>query len=113
MVIRVKLEPATPGLASTGSPPWAVPPALIFMCGEGGLEGRFSLWAGVGCWSRGDLVFLSWSHLRMGWQWRSRMPEVLCSVPVWTQGWHVVRRLRPRWRSVKIVVGVCLDLSCL
>ena len=113
MVIRVKLEPATPGLASTGSPPWAVPPAFIFMCGEGGLEGRFSLWAGAGWWARGDLGVLSWSHLRTGWQWRSRIPEVLCSVPVWTQGWQVVRYLHPRWRSVHRVVGVCLDLRCL
>ena len=42
------LELATPGLPSTGSPPWAVPAALIFMCGEGGLEGKVSLWAGAG-----------------------------------------------------------------
>ena len=78
-----------------------------------GLDGRFSLWAGAGWWAHGDLGLLSRSHLRTGWQWRSRMPEVLCSVPVWNQGLQVVRRLHPRWRSVKIVVGVCLDLRCL
>ena len=112
-VTPVNLELATPGLASTGSPRWAAPPALIFMCGEGGLEGKVSLWAGAGWWARGDLGFLSQSHLRTGWQWRSRTPEVLCSVPVWTQGWQVVGRLRPRWRSVQRVVDVCLDLRCL
>ena len=95
-VIPVKLEAATPGLASTGSPPWAVPAAVTSMCGEGGLEGRFSLWAGVGWWASGDLGVLSWSHLRVGWQWRSRIPEMLCSVPVWTQAWQVVRHLHLR-----------------
>ena len=25
------------------------------MCGEVGLEGRFSLWTGAGWWARGDL----------------------------------------------------------
>ena len=78
-----------------------------------GLEGRFSLWAGAGWWARGDLGVLSRSHLRTGWQWRSGIPEVLCSVPVWTQGWQVVGHLRLRWSSVQRVVGVCLDLRCL
>ena len=112
-VIPVNLELATAGLAFSGSPPWAAPAAIISMCGEGGLDGSFSLWAGAAWWARGDLVLLSRSHLRTGWQWRSRIPEVLCSVPMWSQGWQVVGRLRPRWRSVKIVVGVCLDLRCL
>ena len=112
-VIPVNLELATAGLAFSGSPPWAAPAAIISMCGEGGLDGSFSLWAGAACWARGDLVLLSRSHLRTGWQWRSRIPEVLCSVPMWSQGWQVVGHLRPRWRSVKVVVGVCLDLRCL
>ena len=112
-VIPVNLELSTPGLASTGSPPWAAPAAVISMCREGGLEGRFTLWAGASWWARGDLGILSQSHLRTGLQWRSRIHEVLCSVPMRTQGWQVVRRLHPRWRSVQRVVGVCLDLSCL
>ena len=62
------LELATPGLAATGSPPWAAPAALISMCGKVGLEGRFSLWAGASWWARGDLGVLSQSHLRMGCQ---------------------------------------------
>ena len=66
-VIPVNLELYTPGLAATGSPPWAVPPALISMCREVGLEGRFSLWAGSGWLARGDLGVLSRSHLRTGW----------------------------------------------
>ena len=85
-VIPVNLELATPGLATTGRALWAVPAALISMCREGGLERSFSLWAGAGWWARGDLVVLLWSHLRTGWQWGSRIPEVLCFVPVWTQG---------------------------
>ena len=68
MVIRVNEELATPGLAATGSPPWAAPAALITMCGKVGLEGRFSPWAGAGLWARGDLGVLSRSHLRMGCQ---------------------------------------------
>ena len=112
-VIPLKLELSTPGLASTGSPPWAAPAAIISMCGEGGLEGRFSLWAGAGWWACGDLGVLSRSHLRIDWHWRSRIPEVFFSVPVWTQGCQVVRRLHPRWGSVQRVVGVCLDLRCL
>ena len=32
--------------------------------------------------SGGDLVVLSRSHLRTGWQWGNRIPEVLFSVPV-------------------------------
>ena len=112
-VISVKLDLATPGLAATGSHPWAAPAAIISMCGEGGLEGRFSLKPGVGWWPCGDLGVLSRSRLRMGWQWRSRIPEVHCSVPVWTQGWQVVIRLCPWWKSVQTVVGVCLDLRCL
>lgn len=94
------LELATPGLAATGSPPWAAPAALISMWGEVELEGRFSLWAGTGWWFRGDLVVLSRSHLRTGWQWGNRIPEVLFSVPVWIQGPQVVGCLHPRWRSV-------------
>ena len=112
-VIPFNLELATPGLAATGSSPWAVPAAIISMCREVGLEGKFSLWEGAGWWAGGDLGVLSRSHLRTGWQWRSRIPEVLCSVPVWTQGWQIVRHLHPRWRSVQRVVGVCLDLRCL
>ena len=112
-VTPVNLELATPGLAATGSPPWAAPTALIAMCGEVGLEGSFSLWAGAGWWARGDLGVLARSHLRTGWPWGSRIPAVLCSVPVWTQGWQVVGRLRPRWRSVQRVVGVGLEGSCL
>ena len=71
------LELATQGLASTGSPSWAVPGALISMCREGGLEGRFSLWAGAGWWARGYLGVLSRSYLWMGCQQRNRIPEVL------------------------------------
>ena len=37
------LELATPGNTAPGSPPWAVPGALISMCGKVGLEGTFSL----------------------------------------------------------------------
>ena len=37
------LELATPGNATTGSPPWAAPGALISMCRKVGLEGTFSL----------------------------------------------------------------------
>ena len=37
------LELVTPGNATTGSPPWAVPGALISMCRKVGLEGTFSL----------------------------------------------------------------------
>ena len=71
------LELATPGLASTGSPSWAAPDALISMCREGGLEGTFSLWAGAGWWAHGYLGVLSFSHLRMGCQQGNRIPEVL------------------------------------
>ena len=109
MVIPGNLELDTPGLATTGSPPWAAPAALISICGEVGLVGMFSLWAGVGWWAQGDLGVLSRSHLRTGWQWGSRIPEVLCSVPVWTQGCQVVGCLCPQWRSVQRVVGVCLE----
>lgn len=112
-VTPVHLELATPGLAATGSPPWAAPAALISMCGEVGLEGRFSLWAGAGWWARGGLVVLSRSHLRTGWQWGNRIPEVVLSVPVWTQDCRVVGCLHPRWRSVQRVVGVCLEGRCL
>ena len=107
------LERATPGLSATASPPWAAPPAVISMCGEVGLKGRFSLWAGVGRWARGDLGVLLRSHLKTDRQWGRRIPEVLCSVPVWTQGFHVVGHLPPRWRSVQSVVGVCLEGRCL
>ena len=62
------LELATPVVAATGSPPCAAPFALISMCGKVGLEGRFSLWAGADWYVRGDLGFLSWSHLRTGCQ---------------------------------------------
>ena len=65
-VISVNLELATPSLASTGSPPWAAPAALISMCREGGRERRFSLWTGAGYWAHGDLGVLSQSHLRTG-----------------------------------------------
>ena len=68
MVICVNEELATPGLASTGSPPWAASAALISMCGKVGLEGRFSPWAGAGWWARGDLGVLSRSQLRTGCQ---------------------------------------------
>ena len=71
------LELATPGLASTRSPSWAVPGALISRCTDGGLEGRFSLWAGAGWWARGDLGVLSQSHQRTGCQQGNRIPEVL------------------------------------
>ena len=77
------LELATPGQATTGSRPWAVPAALISIWGEVELEGRFSLWAGTGWWARGYLVVLSRSHRRTGWQCGNRIPEVLFSVPVW------------------------------
>ena len=77
----VNQELATPGVAATGSPPWAAPAAVISMCGEVGLEGRLSLWSAAGWWACGDLGVLSQSHLRTGWQWGSRIPEVLCSVP--------------------------------
>ena len=107
------LELATPGLAATGSPPWAAPAALISMWGEVELEGRFSLWAGTGWWARGDLVVLSRSHLRTGWQWGNRIPEVLFSVPVWIQGPQAVGCLHPRWRSVGRLVGMCLEGRCL
>ena len=83
------------------------------MCREGGLDGRFSLWARACWWARGYQVVLSWSHLRTGWQWRNRIAEVLCSVTVWTDGCQVVGCLRPWWRSVQRVVGVCLEGSCL
>ena len=63
-VIPGNIELATPGLASTGSPSGEAPGALISMCREGGLEGRFSLWARAGWWAPGDLGVLSWSHLR-------------------------------------------------
>ena len=85
-VIPVNLELATPGLGAIGSPPWAASAALISLCRKGGLEGSFSLWAGAGWLACGDLVVLLRSHLRTGWQWGSRLPEGLCSVPVWTQG---------------------------
>ena len=78
-----------------------------------GLDGRFSLWAGACWWARGYQVVLSRSHLRTDWQWRNTIPEVLCSVPVWTDGCQVVGCLRPWWRSVQRVVGVCLGGSCL
>ena len=68
MVICVNEELATPGLASTGSPPWAEPAALISMSMKVGLDGRFPLWAGAGWWARSDLRVLSWSHLRTGCQ---------------------------------------------
>ena len=71
------LELATPGLAFTGSPFWAAPGALISMCREGGLEWRFCLWAGAGCWAHGDLGVLSLSHQRTGCQQGNRIPEVL------------------------------------
>lgn len=103
------LEVAPPGLAATGSPPWAAPAALISRCGEVGLEGRFSLWAGTGWWAHRDLVVRSPSHLRTGWQWGKRIPEVLFSVPVWIQGPQAVGCLLPRWRSVQRVVGMCLE----
>ena len=76
-VIPGNIELATPGLASTGSPSWAVPGALISMCREAGLEGRFSLWAGAGWWARGYLGVLSLSHLWTGCQQGNRIPEVL------------------------------------
>ena len=53
---------------------------------------------------------LSRSHLRTGWQWGNRIPEVLFSVPVWIQGPQVVEYLHPRWRSVG---RVCLEGRCL
>ena len=62
------LELATPVVAATGSPPCAVPFALISMCGKVGLEGRLSLWAGADWCARCDLGFLSRSHLRTGCQ---------------------------------------------
>ena len=68
---------ATPELPSTGSPSWAAPGALISMCRERGLEGTFCLWAGAGCWARGDLGVLSLSHQRTGCQQGNRIPEVL------------------------------------
>ena len=71
------LELASSGQASTRSPSWAVPGALISICREGGLEGRFSLWAGAGWWARGDMGVLSRSHLRTGCQQGNRIPEVL------------------------------------
>ena len=40
---KVILELATASLAFSGSPPWAAPAAIISMCGEGVLDGRFSL----------------------------------------------------------------------
>ena len=87
--------------------------ALISMCVKVGLEWKSSLLAGAGWLAQGDLVVLLRSHLRTGWQWGSRIPEVLCSVPVWTQGWQVLGCLCPQWRSVQRVVGVCLEGSCL
>ena len=75
-VIPGNLELATPGLASTGSPSWATPGAVISMCREGGLEGRFSLWAGAGWWAPDYLGVLSWSHLWTGCQQGNRIPEV-------------------------------------
>ena len=60
-VIPVNLELSTAGLGFSGSPPWAAPAAIISMCGEGGLDGRFSFWAGAGWWARGDR-----SHLKTG-----------------------------------------------
>ena len=69
-------ELATPELASNGSSSWAAPGALISMCREGGLDGRFSLWSGAGWWASGDLGFLSRSHLRTGCQQGNRIPEV-------------------------------------
>ena len=107
------LELATPGQPTTGSLPSAVPAALTSMWGEVELEGRFPLWAETGWWLRGHLVVLSRSHLRTGWQWGNRIPEVLFSVPVWIQGPQVVGCLHPRWRSVGRVVGVCLEGRCL
>ena len=76
-VTQGNLELATPELASTGNPSLAVPGALISMCREWGLEGTFCLWAGAGCWARGDLGVLSRSHQRTGCQQGNRIPEVL------------------------------------
>ena len=112
-VIPGNLKLETPGLPATGSPCWAVPPALRSMGGEVGREGRFSLWAGGGWYAQGDQGVLSRSQLRTGLQWGSRIPEVLCSVPVWTQDCQVVGCLRPWWRSVQRLVGVCLEGRCL
>ena len=76
-VTRGNLELATAGLASTGSPSWAVPGALVSICREGGLEMRFSLWAGAGWWARGDLGVLSRSQLWTGCQQGNRIREVV------------------------------------
>ena len=38
---------------------------------------------------------------------------MLCSVPVWIDDCQMDRRLRPQWRSVQRVVGLCVDGSCL
>ena len=51
--------------------------------------------------------------MRMGWQWVRRIPEVLCSVPVWIDDFQMDRRLRPWWRSVQRVVGMCVEGGCL
>ena len=80
MVIPDNQELVTPGLAATGSRPRAVPAAVISMCREVGLEGRYSLWAGATWWARGDLGVLSRSHLRTDWKRGRRIPEVLCYV---------------------------------
>ena len=76
------------------------------MCVEGGLDGRFSLWAGVGWWARGDQGLLSCSHLRTGWQ--DPLGALLCASvdPSLADG----RVSASSVKSVKIVVGVCLDL---
>ena len=71
------LELATTGVASIRSPARAVPGALICMSREGGLEGKFSLWAGAGWWACGDLGILSRSHVMTGYQQGNRIPEVL------------------------------------
>lgn len=79
---------------------------LISIWGKWDLEGRFSEQE-TGWWARGDLVVLSVEvkHLRTGWQWGNRIPEVFFSVPVWIQGPQVVECLHPRWRLVGRVVG--------
>ena len=100
------LELATPGLASTGSPSWAAPGALISMCREGGFEGRFSLRAGAGWWAHDYLGVLSRSYLWMGCQQRNRIPEVLS---LKSEGLHYLNDCLRKWDCGMWRAGRILD----
>ena len=40
-------------------------------------------------------------------------PQDVCSVPVWIDDFQMDRRMRPWWRSVQRVVGMCVEGGCL